>query len=167
LKVRTESAGLCFTSPLTRGAITTAQGNFRFTPADLKYGTGLYKLGGRVYIDPVPASKRLSNAPGEEDYPATASAPNGDVWLAYVEFHHSPDYLRLRVSPKPTPTDFSTYKQPTGGDQIWARKYSNGAWGQPIAITEKGGRARNRRVCAKGTHSDFFRARFRCYSGCS
>ena len=120
-------------------AITTAQGNFRFTPADLKYGTGLYKLGGRVYIDPVPASKRLSNAPGKEDYPATASAPNGDVWLAYVEFHHSPDYLGLRVSPKPTPTDFSTYKQPTGSDQIWARKYSNGAWGQPIAITEKGG----------------------------
>jgi hypothetical protein len=119
--------------------ITTAQGDLSFKPGDVKYGIGLYKLGGRVYIDPVPASTQLSHTPDEEDYPATASAPNGDTWLAYVQFHHSPDYLKLRVSPRPTPTDFSAYKESTGGDQIWARKYANGAWGEPIAITEKGG----------------------------
>lgn len=126
-------------SKATTISMTTAQGDFAFKPSEIQYGTGLYKLGGRVYVDAVPASTRLSNTPEEEDYPATASAPNGDVWLAYVQFHHSPDYLKLRVSPKPTPTDFSTYKQPTGGDQIWARRYSNGAWGEPVAITGKGG----------------------------
>jgi hypothetical protein len=120
-------------------AITTAQGDFRFKPADVKYGAGLYKLGGRVYIDPVPASTRVSHSAGENDYPATASEPNGDIWLVYVEFHHSADYLKLRVSPKPTPTDFSVYKEPTGGDQIFARKYTRGVWGEPIPITEKGG----------------------------
>ena len=119
-------------------AVTTAQGDFDFKPGDLKYGEGLYKLGGRVYIDPVPTSTRLTNTPEEEDYPATASALNGDIWLAYVQFHHSPDYLKLRTSPKPTPSDFSAYKEPTGGDQIWARKYANGAWGEPVAITDKG-----------------------------
>lgn len=123
----------------TRVKITTAQGDFDFAAKDISLGGSVYKLGGRVYIDRVPVSERLTNSKEEEDYPATATAPNGDVWLAYSQFHHSPDYLKLRVTPRPVPADFSTYKQATGGDQIWARKYSNGTWGQPVAITEAGG----------------------------
>jgi hypothetical protein len=35
-------------------------------------------------------------------------------------------------------SEFSELKVPTGGDQILLRKFSNGVWGEPIAITEPG-----------------------------
>jgi hypothetical protein len=76
--------------------ITTAQGDFHFSASEIPYGSGVYKLGGHVYVDRVPAAMRLTNTPEEEDYPAVASGANGDVWLAYVQFHHNPDHIKLR-----------------------------------------------------------------------
>jgi hypothetical protein len=120
-------------------SITTAQGDFTFRAAEVPYGPGVYKLGGRVHIDRVSAASRLTATTDEEDYPATATAPNGDVWLAYVKFTHNPKYLKFRVRLQGNEKNFAQYAEPTGGDQIWARKFSNGAWGQPIAITKGGG----------------------------
>jgi hypothetical protein len=120
-------------------AITTSQGDFSFRAGDVAYGNGIYKLGGRVYVDRVSTPTRLTDTKEEEDYPSIASAPNGDVWLAYVQFHHSKDYEKLRMSPPEVPKDFRQYQEATGGDQIWARKYSGGSWGEPIAVTKPGG----------------------------
>jgi hypothetical protein len=120
-------------------SITTAQGDFTFRAAEVPYGPGVYKLGGRVHIDRVSAASRLTATTDEEDYPTTATAPNGDVWLAYVKFTHNPKYLKFRVRLQGNEKNFAQYAEPTGGDQIWARKFSNGAWGQPIAITKGGG----------------------------
>src|SRR6185437_684781 len=36
------------------------------------------------------------------------------------------------------PSDMASLKEPTGGDQILARKVSNGNWGQPVDITASG-----------------------------
>jgi hypothetical protein len=119
-------------------SITTAQGNFSFRASEIPYGDGIYKLGGRVYIDRIPVSTRLTNTPEEEDYPSLATAANGDVWLAYVQFHHGADHVKLRSTPRKDPKDYSQLSEPTGGDQIWAQKYSNGVWSQPIAVTEAG-----------------------------
>ena len=95
-----------------------------------RIGSGIYKLGGRVYVDRVPVAARLTRHPEEEDYPSLAAGANGDMWLAYVQFHHSPDADKLRASPPKTPKDFKLYAEPTGGDQIWARKYSGGKMGE-------------------------------------
>jgi hypothetical protein len=119
-------------------SITTAQGDFQFRASDVPYGKGLYKLGDRVYIDRIPVSSRLTDTPEEEDYPSIAKDKNGDAWLAYVQFHHSPDHLKLSAPLHETPKDFSQYKEATGGDQIWLRKYSGGAWQQPVAVTKAG-----------------------------
>ncbi len=119
-------------------AITTAQGDFSFRPAEIPYGKGIYELAGRVYIDRVPVATRLTDTPEEEDYPALAASPDGDAWLAYVQFHHGSDADKLRASPSKIPTDFKLYAEPTGGDQIWVRKYSGGHWGEAIAVTEAG-----------------------------
>ncbi len=119
-------------------SFTTAQGNFNFLASEVRYGKGVYKLEGRVYIDRMPVTTRLTETPEEEDYPALASAANGDVWLAFVQFHHSPDADKIRANPPRMPMDFNIYAEPTGGDQVWARKYSGGNWGGSIAVTTPG-----------------------------
>ena len=90
-------------------------------------------------MDRIPPSVQLTNTPDEEDYPSAAAGKNGDVWLAYVEFHHNPEHNSLRAALRQPPKDFSKWKSPTGGDQIFARKFSGGVWGKPIAITPAGG----------------------------
>jgi hypothetical protein len=119
-------------------SFTTAQGDFQFRGSDVAYGKGIYRLGGRVSIDRVPASYRLTETPEEEDYPSIAKDKNGDAWLAYVEFHHSPDHVQLAAPLKEAPKDFAPFQQPVGGDQIWLQKYSAGTWQQPVAVTKTG-----------------------------
>ena len=118
--------------------ITTARGDFSFRASEIPYGQGVYKLGGRVYIDRIPAAQQLTDTPEEEDYPATANAPNGDVWLTYVQFHHAPDHVKLRADPPRSADGFKDLSKPTGGDQIWVQKFSAGAWQQPVAVTDAG-----------------------------
>jgi len=117
----------------------TAQGEFSFRASEIPYAKGIYELDGRVYVDRIPVAARLTNTREEEDYPAIASGPNGDIWLAYVQFHHSPDADKLRAAISGAPQDFKQYAEPTGGDQIWARKYSAGNWDEAIALTPPGG----------------------------
>jgi hypothetical protein len=119
--------------------VTTAQGDFSFTLKDLTYGKPLLKLGGRVWVDRLPPSFQITKTPEEEDYPSAAAAPNGDVWLAYVQFRHNPEHNQLRAAVATPLKDFSKLKAPTGGDQIFVRKYSGSSWGSPIAVTEPGG----------------------------
>jgi hypothetical protein len=119
-------------------SFSTAQGGFSFRASEVPYGKGIYKLGGRVYVDRVPVTTRLTDTPEEEDYPALAAGANGDVWLAYVQFHHSPDADKIRADLHEAPKDFKIYTEPTGGDQIWARKYSGGNWGENIPVTPAG-----------------------------
>ncbi len=56
-----------------------------------------------------------------------------------LSFTHNPKYLEFRVRLQGNEKNFAQYAEPTGGDQIWVRKFSNGAWGQPVAITKGGG----------------------------
>ncbi len=131
-----DADGVTDTSEFT---FTTAQGDFQFRTADVPYGAGIYKLGGRVYIDRIPRARRLAETPEEEDYPSIASGKNGEIWLAYMQFHHNPDHVKLRRTLREAPKDFKIYAAPTGGDQVWARRYANGTWGDPVAITKPGG----------------------------
>ncbi len=118
--------------------VTTAQGDFSFRVNELAYGKPISRLSGHVSIDRIPASVQITKSPGEEDYPAAAAAPNGDVWMVYVHFRHNPEHNRLRAAPDTPITDFAKLKAPTGGDQILVRKFSGGVWGQAIAVTEAG-----------------------------
>ena len=122
----------------------TPHGEFSFTASEIGYARGMYELDHRVYVDRIPVTARLTRTREEEDYPSIASGPNGDVWLAYVQFHHSPDADKLRAAISEPPKDFKPYAEATGGDQIWARKYSAGNWGEPIAITPRGRRPLSR-----------------------
>ena len=48
-------------------------------------------------------------------------------------------YVRLRPPLRDAPANFNRYSEKPGGDQVFARRYSNGAWGPPIPISEPGG----------------------------
>ena len=52
----------------------------------------------RVRADPTRGRKKI--------IPSLAVGANGDVWLAYVQFHHSPDADKLRASPPKMPARF-------------------------------------------------------------
>ena len=118
--------------------ISTAQGNFDLNVNDLAYGEMVRRLEGRVVADRIPPTRRITETPEEEDFPSAAADRAGNVWVACVAFHHSPNYEELRA-PRTTPlTDFAPLKQPTGGDQIVLRKMAGGAVGPPIEITPAG-----------------------------
>ena len=120
-------------------AVKTAQGEFAVRLADIPYGTQKHFLNDRAMADRIPPVTRMSDTPEEQDYPAAAADKSGNVWLAYVEFKHHPNHRQLRAPLEQAPTNFDSYKEPPGGDQILVRKFSAGAWGAPIAITAPGG----------------------------
>jgi hypothetical protein len=76
---------------------------------------------------------------------------NGEIWTAYVEFHHNPGHNALRATLDTAPKDFARWKNPTGGDQIFARKYSGGSWSKPIAITTAGNDMYRSAIAVDGT----------------
>ena len=120
-------------------SVVTAQGNFDVTLNEIRYGSGVRKLNGRVFVDRIPPSSRLTQTPDEEDFPSAASDKQGNVWIAYLTFHHNHDHNRLRAPVEQRITDFAPLKSPTGGDQVFTRGYSGGTWGEPVAITQPGG----------------------------
>ena len=120
-------------------SVKTARGSFSFRLADLPYGKFRYALEGNVAADRIPPSWRLTDSPDEQDYPAAAVAPNGDIWVAYVEFRHHPEHDKLRAPYKDPPKDLSALSAPAEGDQILVKRFAANRWEEPIAITPKGG----------------------------
>ncbi|MEO7649733.1 MAG: hypothetical protein ABIZ80_04645, partial [Bryobacteraceae bacterium] len=119
--------------------IQTAQGNFSVTLASIPYGKLAHGVNGRAMADRVPPVTRLTDSPDEQDFPAAATAKSGDVWLAYMEFKHHPEHDRLRANMKAPPSDLSQFATAPPGDQIFVKRYSQGQWGVPIAVSEPGG----------------------------
>ncbi len=119
--------------------INTAQGPFDVRLNEIPYGRSVAKLNGKVFADRVPPVVRLTESPDEEDYPSAAMDGKGNVWIAYVTFHHNPRHNQLRAPYTTAPASFDPLREPTGGDQIFARHFANGKWDAPIAITPAGG----------------------------
>jgi hypothetical protein len=119
-------------------SITTAQGDFTVRLDELGYGSPVAKLNGRVLADRIPPSMQITNTKEEEDFPSATVNKAGDTWVAYIQFHHNPRHNELRAALDVRPSDFSKWKLPTGGDQVFLRKYSGGKWGEPVAVTTPG-----------------------------
>ena len=126
-------------NPSTTLKVTTEHGNFEVALSEIPYGAAVRKLDGAAVIDRVPAAVRITETPGEEDYPAAVVDKNGDVWLAYLIFRHHPDHVSLRRPVQEPLTNFSNLKAPPGGDQVFLRHLANGAWSEPIAVSAPGG----------------------------
>ncbi len=119
--------------------VHTAEGDFKVAVNDLPWGTFKAELGDKVLVDRVTGYTQLTNSPAEQDYPAAATGKDGSLWVAYLEFQHAPDHLQLQVSLDQAPANFDKYSEKPGGDQVFARHFSNGTWGAPIAVSEPHG----------------------------
>jgi hypothetical protein len=120
-------------------SVETAQGNFKFRPADIGYGKAAKFLEGRAMVDRVPAANNLSRSKDEQDYPASATDREGNVWIAYAQFTPNPKFGGVRNQLRgETIRDFNELLEPPKGDQIMLAKYSRGAWSAPVAVSEAG-----------------------------
>ena len=82
----------------TRVSITTAQGNAEFRAGEVRYQEVLRRLDGRIRIERVPASERMSESLADDDYPAMAIGPDGRVWVAWIAFENGADTVQVRSS---------------------------------------------------------------------
>ena len=119
--------------------VKTAQGEFTVDLAEIPFGKSVRRLDDRVTVDRVPPAARLTTTPDEQDYPAAAADKNGNLWLACLEFKHHPDHDRIRANFRERPPKFDDMKAAPGGDQVMLKRFSQGAWGEPMAITPPGG----------------------------
>ena len=82
----------------TTVSITTKQGNAQFRAGSVRYHEPLLRLDGRLRIERVPHSQRLSESLADDDYPAIAIGPDGRVWVAWIAFADRSDTVQLRSS---------------------------------------------------------------------
>jgi hypothetical protein len=130
------------TNETSEVSVTTKQGDFKFTLAEVPYGKRLVQLkgadeGARVDVERIPVSYQLTSDPTEEDYPSAALAPDGSVYVAYVAFTHGKDFVKS-LTLKEKPKDLSNLAEPTGGDQVFVMRLSGGDWSAPMPVTKAG-----------------------------
>ena len=82
----------------TRVSVETAQGNAEFRVGQVRYQETFNLLDGRIRIERVPRSQRLSESLADDDYPAIAIGPDGRVWVAWIAFKDGLDTIQLRSS---------------------------------------------------------------------
>ena len=134
--------------------VKTAQGEFEFTFTELTYGKIIEKLDGKVEIERTASAAPLTSVPTDDDYPSTAVAQDGTVYVAYVSFTHgdrsaykpleepegaSPSFANSGRGWTQVPKDFSFLANPVGGDRVWLRALRDGKWSEPVAVTDGGG----------------------------
>jgi hypothetical protein len=126
-------------SEQTEIALKTSQGAFSLRLTQIPHGVVARQLDGRVVVDRIPPSTRITQSRDEQDYPAAAVDATGAVWVAYLEFKHHPDHQRLRLPLTDAPSSFDDMKLAPGGDQVMLVRHAAGSWGSPIAISASGG----------------------------
>ncbi|HID76156.1 MAG TPA: hypothetical protein EYP56_09200, partial [Planctomycetaceae bacterium] len=116
--------------------VETAQGKFQVALDALAPGRAVSALDGRVRIEEVASAWRVTEGPTENDFPACAVGPNGDVWAVLVQ--HTPRGPVGLQSYRQRPKDFKDLEPQGGGDQIAVLRFDGRRWSDPVAVTEPG-----------------------------
>jgi hypothetical protein len=115
--------------------VKTAQGDFDFKLGDVAYGKFVEKLKGAVDIERVAASRPLTGARTDDDYPAVAVGPDGAALAAWITFTPGIDRDQRAQRFEKEPNDLAFLAKEAGGDQLWLRVQKGGAWSEPIPVT--------------------------------
>lgn len=130
-------------SAVTRIDIVTDKGNFAFTLGEVRWDKPLTFLDGQARVDLVPSVVTVADTEREEDFPAADVAPDGTVYVAYVEHAHFGPSTNVPLDNLPKdeggiPTDFSAFKPEGGGDRVMLTWFNGKRWSQPIPVTDEG-----------------------------
>jgi len=115
--------------------VRTNHGEFAFTLADLVAGRQVPFLEGEATVERQTAAVRLTGVGSEDDFPVSAQAGDGTIWLVDVEYH--PEVARLvgEIAPK----DFDDRLVPKKhGDRIRLRRFDGKTWQPALDVTEGG-----------------------------
>ena len=117
--------------------VATKQGEFSFRLGEIVFGQPKLFLDGRVRVERIPASFRLTNAATEEDFPAAIADAKGNLWLAFTVYTHGgqPNLGEPLVE---EPKDFEFVCPKGNGDQIWLVRFDGKDWSEPMPVTENG-----------------------------
>jgi hypothetical protein len=115
-------------------SVTTAQGKFSFTLANLPYGKVLEPLNGAVGLERAAATQSLTKTRADDDFPAVAVAPDGTTDIAHVSDTPGLDRDERARTWTKAPTDFAFFATPLGGGQIFLRTVKNGQPGESVAM---------------------------------
>jgi hypothetical protein len=115
-------------------SVTTAQGKFSFTLANLPYGKVLEPLNGAVGLERAAATQSLTKTRADDDFPAVAVAPDGTTDIAHVSDTPGLDRDERARPWTKAPTNFAFFATPPGGDQIFLRTVKNGQPGESVAM---------------------------------
>lgn len=126
-----------------RVEVTTDKGSFAFSLEQLSWDKPLVFLNRQVRVDVVPPPFTIADTEREEDFPAAAVAPDGTVYVAYVEHKHFGPSTTVPLDNLPKdengiPTDFSPFKPKGGGDRVMLTWFDGNRWAQPVPVTDEG-----------------------------
>jgi hypothetical protein len=122
-------------APLTASVtIETSHGGFSFKLADLATGKPAEFFDGQARVTRGPVSLPITDAPADDDFPATVVAPDGTVWLTYVSYDHG-NSIRLPTDGS-IPDDWSSLVTKGNGDQVKLMRFDGSRWSDPIDVTD-------------------------------
>jgi len=122
-------------APLTASvSIETSRGEFSFELDDLATGKATEFFDGQARVTRGPVSLPITDAPADDDFPATAITPDGTVWLTYVSYQHG-NPIRLPTDGS-IPEDWSSLVTKGHGDQVKLMRFDGSRWSEPIDVTD-------------------------------
>ena len=114
--------------------VTTAQGDFRFSPLELSMGTSVPVLQGRAEVERVPASIPVLAGPLEQDFPACTSLRDGSVLCAFVEYRPGQPVDEEAA----LAGEFGSIEFSGNGDRVALVRRTASGWGYPVYTTPPG-----------------------------
>lgn len=120
--------------------LATNQGTATLSLAAYGYGGPKRLLDGQIEVIRLPNYRLLVSDPTEDAMPSVASAPDGTLCVAYVQFTHGEKFRKREPVPA-MPASFSDLGEPTGGDRVMFLEYRQGQWSAPLALSAAGGDA--------------------------
>jgi hypothetical protein len=117
-----------------RVEVVTAAGRLAFSLGELKSAGRVSFLDGSARAEVVPTHRQITDSPMDEDFPASAQAPDGTVWCACVAYRHGPPIQMAEVRAG----RFASLVPQGNGDQLLLLRFDGQAWSAPLEVTPGG-----------------------------
>jgi hypothetical protein len=117
--------------PAAGVTIKAGQGEFSFKLADLPDGPASF-LDGQASVEKLASAIRLTGPATEDDFPAMATARDGTIWMAYVEYQPGPPLVQERILNR----EFDSLAPSGHGDRIRLVRFDGKVWHEPQDVTE-------------------------------